>query len=315
MCRSDIRESSFLSDTEDEDLDEASKLPLHHLQRRQRRKPGTGQSGEDGQHRPVIRGLWVQEIDWLKSADGDATLSTEVIPPPPEFTDSCSCSVGGRLSCVRDGNSCTDVCDCVRGSEDVSPSEDQHDTSSSDDRGASDSDGSEQDLESVHTHESDSDSSCWADDAPAPPSFAGQAKVSNSTFDLMHVSGFNSCPAEWDSDSTECVQSMLGLSDRVDTCGGSFGFDDLSDLDAALDEMRGRVTQMPKQLVSPFFKDLIQQTLNDWKPNEGPVNEGLVFHQVRCLHPDGLELSDSVFTCEKRHACPPAADWSTADGL
>ncbi|XP_034425768.1 uncharacterized protein LOC117752515 isoform X2 [Hippoglossus hippoglossus] len=290
--RSDTRESSFLSDTEDEDLDEASKLPLHHLQRKQRRKTGTGQSREEGEHRPVIRGLWVQEIDWLKSVDGDATSSAEVIPPPPEFTDSCCCSVGGRLSCEHDEIcSCTDVCDRVRGSEDVSPSEDRYgsietdDTSSSDDRGASDSDCSVQDLESIRTHESDSDSSCWADDdTPAPESFAVQGKVSNSTFDLMHVSGFTSGPAEWDSDSTECVQSMLGLSDSVNTCRGSFGFDDLSDLDAVLDEMRGRVTQMPKQFVSPFFKDLIQQTLSDWKPNT-PVNEGLVFHHR--LQPSG----------------------------
>ncbi|CAB1417466.1 unnamed protein product [Pleuronectes platessa] len=176
--RSAFRGPSFLSDTEDEDLDEASRLPLHPLQRRQRRRTGAGQSREDGGHRPVIRGLWVQEIDWLKSADGDVTSSAEVIPPPPEFTDSCSCSVGGRLSGGRDEIcSCTDVCDCEGGSEDVSPSEDRYgsrgtdDSSSSDGRGASDSDGSAQDLDSIHTHDSDSDSSCWADDdTPAPQS-------------------------------------------------------------------------------------------------------------------------------------------------
>ncbi|XP_062269881.1 mitogen-activated protein kinase kinase kinase 14 [Platichthys flesus] len=300
--RSDFRGPSFLSDTEDEDLDEASKLPLHHLQRRQRRKTGAGQSREDGGQRPVIRGLWVQEIDWLKSADGDATSSAEVIPPPPEFTDSCSCSVGGRLSGGCEICSCTDVCDCVGGSEDVSPSEDRYgsretdDSSSSDGRGASDSDGSAQDLESIRTHDSDSDSSCWADDdTPAPQSSAVQAEVSSLTFDLMQVSGFNSCPAEWDSDSTECVQSMLGLPDSVNTCRRSFGCDDLSDLDDVLEEMRGRVTQMPKQFVSPFFKDLIEQTLNDWKPN-APVNEGLVFHprlqpSARCQYREGEEYS------------------------
>nr|XP_019966416.1 PREDICTED: mitogen-activated protein kinase kinase kinase 14-like isoform X1 [Paralichthys olivaceus]XP_019966417.1 PREDICTED: mitogen-activated protein kinase kinase kinase 14-like isoform X1 [Paralichthys olivaceus]XP_019966418.1 PREDICTED: mitogen-activated protein kinase kinase kinase 14-like isoform X1 [Paralichthys olivaceus] len=290
--RSVVKESSFLTDTEDEDLDEASKLPLQHLQRKQRRKTGTRQSQEDGEQRPVIRGLWVQEIDWLKSVDGEATSSTEVFPPPPEFTDSCSCSGGGRLSCVYDEIcSCTDVCDCVRGSEDVSPSDDQYgsietdDTSSSGDRGASDSDCSVQDLDSIRTHESDSDSSCCADDdTPAPESFGVEAKVSNSTFDLLNVSGFNSCPAQWDSDSTECAQSLLGLSDSVNTSRRSFDLHDFSDLDAVVNEMRGRVTQMPKQFVPPFFKDFLPQTLNDWKQNV-PVNEGLIFHQR--LQPSG----------------------------
>ncbi|CAB1417465.1 unnamed protein product [Pleuronectes platessa] len=88
---------------------------------------------------------------------------------------------------------------------------------------------------------------------------------------------------------------MLGLSDSVNTCRRSFGCDDLSDLDDVLEEMRGRVTQMPKQFVSPFFKDLIEQTLNDWKPN-APVNEGLVFHPRlqpggRCQYREGEEYS------------------------
>ncbi|XP_071318288.1 mitogen-activated protein kinase kinase kinase 14 isoform X2 [Trachinotus anak] len=292
--RSLCKESAFTSDTEDED--EATKLPLYHLQRKQRRKSRTRQSQDEGEQPPIIRGLWVQEIDWVQSADGEMTSSTEIIPPPPQFTDSasCLCCRGALHSYICDeGCSCADVCDCVRGLEDVSLSEDQDrstgadDTSSTDDRGGSDSDcGPEQDSDSIFTHESDSDSSCCAeDDTQAPDNVGVEASVSNSTFDLMRVSGFtsSSCHAEWDFDSTRCVQSLLGRSDlaytpnTVNTSQGALGVDDLSDTDTVLDELRGKVTQMPKLFVSPFFIDLIKQTLNDWGHNV-PVNEGLLFH-------------------------------------
>ncbi|XP_040885315.1 uncharacterized protein LOC121175568 [Toxotes jaculatrix] len=277
--RSLSRGSVLLSDTEDEDFD-LDKLPNYHLQRKQRRKTRTRQSQEGGEEPPIIRGLWVQEIDWLRSADGETRSSAEILPPPPQFTDSqvsCLCSHGDLDSCIyAEGCSCADVCECVRGLGEVSLSEDQfrstEDTSSSDDRGGSDSDcGLEQDSESVCTHESDSDSSCCAED-----------HVSDLTFDLMHVSGFSSRHGEWDSYSAGCVQSMLGLSDStytpdaVNTSQGAFGFDD-SDIDRVLDELRGRVTQTPKLFVSPFFKDLIRQTPSHQKHNV-PVNEGLIFH-------------------------------------
>uniref|UniRef100_UPI0037E9AC65 mitogen-activated protein kinase kinase kinase 14 n=1 Tax=Semicossyphus pulcher TaxID=241346 RepID=UPI0037E9AC65 len=263
------RESELLSDTEEEDV-----IPQHHLQRKQRRK-SMRQSQEEGEEPPIIQGLWVQEIDWLKSAEREATLPAEIIPPPPQFTDSRSCSHGDVQACVHGGCSCADVF------EDVSPSEDRSadtdDTSSSDHRGGSDSDCDlERDSESVCTHESESDSS----DAQAAD------RDSNLTFDLMHVSGFNShSHTDRDSDSAGRVQSLLGMSDSTDTLSSvnisqsAFGFDDTSDTDTVLDFLRGRVTQMPKLSVSPFFKDLIKQTLNGWKTSTS-VNEGLIFHHL-----------------------------------
>nr|XP_033466512.1 uncharacterized protein LOC117246698 isoform X1 [Epinephelus lanceolatus]XP_033466513.1 uncharacterized protein LOC117246698 isoform X1 [Epinephelus lanceolatus] len=301
-------DAALLSDTEDEDFHLAAKLPLHHLQRKQRRKP-RGQSQEDGEQPPIIQGLWVQEIDWLKSASRETTSSTsaEIIPPPPQFTDSAShpCSHGG--SCVCDG--CADV--CVRGSESLSEeqlrSADTDDTSSSDGRGGSDSDGvQEQDSDSVYTHESESDSSCAAEDGTrAPDSFGVEARVSNLTFDLMHVSGFTSAShAEWDSDSAGCVQSLLRVSDStyspstVNTPQCAFSFDDISDVDTVLYSLRGRVTWMPKLFVLPFFKDLIKLTVTDWRTSTS-VNEGLIFHHQ--LQPDSCQYREGEEYCVLHH--------------
>lgn len=245
-----------MSDSEDEDLDE-----MHfHFQRKQRRKSRRCQDG--GEEPPIIRGLWVQEIDWLKSADGAATSSAEIIPPPPPFTDS--------QSCLYEGCSCADVLDSGHrsGSED---------TPSSEDRGDSDSDcGLEQDSECVCTQESESDSSCGAEDAQqAPDSFGAEARLSNLTFDLMHAPGCKSPQ----SDSAGCVQSLLGMSDStpsvVNTSQNAFGFDD-----TILGFLRGRVTLMPKLPVSPFFRELIKHTLSEWTTSR-PRNDGLIFHHVR----------------------------------
>lgn len=266
-----------MSDSDDENFETATKFPRYHLQRKQRRKTRTTQSLEEGEEPPIIQGLWVQEIDWLKSADRETTSSAEIIPPPPQFTDSASDPC--RDSCMCDSCSCADVCDCVRRSEEASPSEDQcrsidtEDTSSSDHGG-----GSGSDTDSVRTHESDSDSSYDVD--------VGTQGVM-STFDLMYVSGFTpSSYAEWDSDSTGSVQNPLGNSEYAhsteNTSQCSFGFDDISD--TVLDELRGKVAHIPKLLVSAFCRDLIKQILNSWKTSK-PANEGLIFHDVRHSHP------------------------------
>lgn len=248
---------------EEEDFDVAAKLPHHHLQRKQRRK-SRRQSQEEGEERPIIRGLWVQEIDWLKSAEREMTSAPEIIPPPPQFTDSAQALVD---------DSCADVL------EDESLSEEQ------------DKSGDTEDSESIHTHESDSDSSCGTeDDSHAADSSPIEARNSNLTFDLMNVSGYNShSHTEWECESSGCVQSLLGMSDSTDSPGSvnisqsAFGFDDMSDSDTVLDFLRGRVTQMPRLSVSPFFMDLMKQTLNGWKTSRAS-NEGLIFHHVRYFH-------------------------------
>lgn len=287
-CRSISMETALLSDTEEEDSD----VVHYHLQRKQRRKTG-GQSRDGEDEPPIIRGLWVQEIDWLKSADREMTSSGEIIPPPPQFTDSLShpCSHGDLQSCAYEGCSCADVCGCVAGfgSEDHDRPADPDDTSSTDEGGGSDSDCDlEQDSGSIYTRESESDSSYSIEAGEqVPESFGVESRMSNLTFGLMHVSGFNSSShAEWQSDSAGSVQSLLGSSDStssaVNTPQCPFGFDETSDTHTVLDVLRGRVTQMPKLSVSPFFKDLIKQTLSDWKTSKC-LNEGLIFHHVR--HP------------------------------
>ncbi|XP_035997955.1 mitogen-activated protein kinase kinase kinase 14 [Fundulus heteroclitus] len=160
--RSLSEEAALICDTEDEDLDEV----FHqHLHRKQRRKPRSKlKTLEEGGEPPVIQGLWVQEIDWLK-----ATLPAEIIPPPPQFTDSC---------CPLDS--------CKSGQTDVS--------SSSDDRQGSD-------CESVFTQESGSDSSYSA----AADQCELESDMSDPNSDLTHVSGFHS---DWDSGSSECARSL-----------------------------------------------------------------------------------------------------------
>ncbi|XP_069560786.1 mitogen-activated protein kinase kinase kinase 14 [Brachyistius frenatus] len=244
-----LKDASVPSDTEDEDFDEAAKLPFFHLQRKQRRKTRSRPSREEGEERPIIRGLWVQEIDWLKSSDRDAASAADIIPPPPQFTD---------------------VCDGVGRSEEASPSDDRRTSTDTEDGGGSD-------CPSVFTHESESDSSlCVEADRQEAHRRGVEAGASDSTFDLMHVSGFNSSPlAEWESDSAGRVRSPLGLSD-------SFEFDESSD--EVFDELSGKVTQIPKTCVSAVFRDLMKRILNDWKITK-PANEGLLFHHR--LQPSG----------------------------
>ncbi|XP_054899169.1 uncharacterized protein LOC129368276 isoform X2 [Poeciliopsis prolifica] len=117
--RSFSEDAALLSNTEDEVFHQ-------HLHRKQRRKTRSRPKRlEEGGEPPVIQGLWVQEIDWLKT--------TGIIPPPPQFTDS-----------YRLPDS------CMSGQTD--------DLSSSDDRDCSDCD-----HESVFSHESESDSSCCSE--------------------------------------------------------------------------------------------------------------------------------------------------------
>ncbi|XP_026170942.1 uncharacterized protein map3k14b isoform X2 [Mastacembelus armatus] len=302
--RSLAKPADVLSDTEDEDFDLATKLLRFHLQRKQRRKSRIRGSQEEGEEPPVIQGLWVQEIDWLKSVDRETTTPAEIIPPPPQFTESVSlpCRRGDSHSCSCEGCSCADVSDCVRGAEDVSLSEDQYrsieSTPSTYDEEGSDSDcGLEQDSDSVCTHESESDSSCSTDgDRQVAENCGVEACVSNSTFGLVQVSGFTSSSshAEWDSDSVGCVQSLLGLSGSTytpSTVNAPQCFVDL-------DELRGKVTQMPKLFVSSFIKELLKQSPNDWKTTK-PINEGLIFHHG--LQPHSSQYREGEEYCILRH--------------
>uniref|UniRef100_A0AAQ4PVN2 Mitogen-activated protein kinase kinase kinase 14b n=1 Tax=Gasterosteus aculeatus aculeatus TaxID=481459 RepID=A0AAQ4PVN2_GASAC len=273
--------AALLSDTEDEDFNVAAKLPLHHLRRKPRRKTGR-QSQADGERPPIIRGLWVQEIDWLNSASKETTsfAAAEIIPPPPQFTD-----------CAGPGGA--DV--CVGGGEDAA--EDR--PAATDARGGSDSDCSlHRDSESLYTHESESDSSCAAEDC-APGGLEVEARVSNLALDLMQVSGCTSSShAELDSDFEGCVRSPVGASESSpeNASQHAFGVVDTWDVDAVLGGLRGRVTQLPKLFVSPFFRDMINQTLN-WESSP-PVNEGLIFHHL--LQPSSCEYREGEEYCVLR---------------
>lgn len=279
----------------------------------------------------------MQEIDWLRSADNETTPPADIIPPPPQFTDwivhTCSHADDSLIaippSCGNEGASacccrCADVYECVSRLEDVSLSGDQYglidedDSSSTDSRGVSGSDcGLEQESDSICTHERESDSSCCVGDGCdsvccledplgcLSDSFQDGTGVSDTTYDLMGVSGFTPslCHAELDFESTSSWQGgsqssssfagasgcTQGISDctcthnAVSTCLCTDSAEGVSDIDTVLDGLRGRVTRMPKHFVLPLFKDLVKHTPNEWMTKIN-VNEGIIFHSVRYLH-------------------------------
>lgn len=264
-----MKEAVLTSDTDDEDV------PWFNLQRKQRSR-NSRPSLEGGEERPIIRGLWVQEIRLTSGSTALISSSAEIVPPPPEFTDSVCCS-------------CTDVCKCVMGSEDMSQSEDADDTSS-----VNDGEGSDLEQDSVCTDESGSSSSSGAEGGAAE--FRVRDGTSAPTLDLMLVSGSSSGAKQ----GCDSVQSLLGVSDTtccfaaVNTSQDAPGLD-TSDDGTVLDIPRGQVMQIEKQMSSAFFKDLMEQTQSDSKH----LNEGLIFHHVRhfylvcIIHPAHTIL----FTC------------------
>ncbi|KAF7665095.1 hypothetical protein LDENG_00155310 [Lucifuga dentata] len=327
--RSFSRETVLISDAEDEDF---GTLPHYHSRRKQWRKTRTRQIKEGGEERPIIRGLWVQEIDWLKSVDSKTTSSPDIIPPPLGFTDSVTplCS---HADCSLKVDPCSHVCEGLSAdfndmllSEDWYGLIDTKDTSSSDSRGGSDS-------ESIRTHESDSDSSCCvgngfgyvhsSEDTSeihsstcVPDSFGQEASVSDMTFDLMGVSGFNSTAgstSSWQdvSDSFKtftgtcsCTQNPLVISDSAYTASTvsitqcSFRAEDVCEIDTVLGGLRGKVAQLPRHFVSSFFKDLIKHTVDDRKKSL-PVNEGLIFHTQ--LQPNRSKYREGEEYCILHH--------------
>lgn len=300
------------SDTDD---DEDLAVRPYHLQRKQRRKSKTKICNEEGQERPIIQGLWVQEIDWLRSASREMS-SCDIIPPPPQFTDSYNGDLS--LTCAQEGVSslccsCEEVCACAEKCEAAS-SEDQHgpidtsDTCSSESREDSDSDCDlEQDSES--NPESDSDSSCCVEDCCQR---LCNDSMSDSTFDLMGVSGFSRDDFDFlsgceiitnSSDSSSrasgCAQSLLGMSDHTyNPYSVNFILADVRKIDTDLDELRGRVTHTPKIFASPFFEDEMKQTFHD-KNTKNLVNEGLLFHNA--LQPRSSKYREGMEYCILQH--------------
>lgn len=212
-----------------------------HLQRKQRRKWRRGRPG-GREERPVIQGLWVHEVDWLKSGGS----SSEVIPPPPQFTDSQPRGPADEDA----GCSCTDVCECVTGQS-----------------------GDTDDCDLDQDSESESNSSRGVEDnAPV---------TADLTFDLMQVS--SASDVRW-SDSAGSLHSLLGDSHSapsdVNKSQRAFGSNEPNRPDAFAEVLRGRVTQMTKASTSPLFRNLVKGTLREWRGSKH-LHEGLIFHHVR----------------------------------
>lgn len=229
------RESAYRSDSEDEDV------ALCRLQRKQRRKWRRGSPG-GREERPVIQGLWVHEVDCFKSGES----SSDLIPPPPQFTDSQPCGAADEDA----GCSCTDVCECVTGQS-----------------------GDTDDCDLDQDSESESNSSRGGEDnAPV---------TADLTFDLMQVS--SASDARW-SDSAGSLHSLLGDSHSAPSDGNKsqcgFVSNEPNHPDAFVEVLRGRVTQIKKATTSLLFRNLIKGTLREWRSSKH-LHEGLLFHHVR----------------------------------
>lgn len=208
------------------------------LQRKQRRRRGRGSPGAGGE-RPVIQGLWVHEVDWLKSGES----SSDVIPPPPQFTDPQPCGPADEDA----GCSCTDVCECATGQS-----------------GDTDCD-LDQDSES-------NSSGGGEDDAPV---------TADLTFDLMQVS--SASDVRWSDSAGSLhslLGDSRSAPSGVNKSQCAFGSNEPDRPDAFAEVLRGRVTQMTKASTSPLFRSLIKGTLREWRGSER-LHEGLIFHQVR----------------------------------
>lgn len=243
-----MKEAVLMSDTDDEDVPHT----WFNLQRKQCSR-SSRPSLEGGEERPIIRGLWVQEIRLTSGSTTLISSSTEIVPPPPGFTDSVSCS-------------CADVCKCVM-------SEDADNTSS-----GNDGEGSDLEQDSVCTDESESSSSSRAEGST--PEFRVRDETSALTLDLMLVSGSSSGTKQ----GSDSVQSLLGVSDATSSAAVNTSQDapglDKGDDGTVLDVRRGQVMQIEKQMASAFFRDLMKQTQSDRRDNKH-LNEGLIFHHVR----------------------------------
>lgn len=194
----------------------------------------------------MIQGLWVHEVDWLKSGESSAAI----IPPPPQFTDSASQPCSPADLRWDAGCSCAGVCECVTGR-------------------SADTDACDLDRDS----ESESDSSCGAENDPPAPT--------DLSLGLMQVSSASDVRS---SDCGGGLPSLLGrsrpASADVNNPRCAFGLDDLNLPDGVVDVLQGRVMQMTKTAASPLFKNLIKHTLNGWRISK-QLHEGLIFHRVR----------------------------------
>ncbi|XP_053727583.1 uncharacterized protein LOC128762962 isoform X2 [Synchiropus splendidus] len=268
MCRA--VQSLVLSDSEDE----KDELLCQNLQRKHRRRPRSQRE----QERPIIRGLWVQELDWLKSSSREISTSYDIIPPPPQFTDSLSQDELQECGCISGSVcECSDTPDWMLPSKEPCPTLDTDDTSSSCNHSDSNSD-----LDSICTHETDSDFSCCAEECQHKPQSCGA--MSNMTFDLMNVSGSQlgsefSPTSQYKGRTLHTLHRPGDVSPDVSTLTATS--------DRVLDALRGKVTRMSRFFAAPFFKYLKAQT--DWKIDR-MSNEGFIFYHQ--LEPKGCQYRE-----------------------
>ncbi|KAJ7987704.1 hypothetical protein DPEC_G00329250 [Dallia pectoralis] len=171
-----------LSETDEENYPGVNcKVPRHRrIRRKLWRRALKVRQREEGQEPPVIRGLWVQEIDWSKSTNQDVSLSSHINQPTVELPRHSDLTQELRT-----------VSKCVDGVSDIFYKRPGVPVSSSESVGGTDSPcslNSISDSESIRTHESQSDSSCVFGDRGVSDSVCSLADVSDCLSSVMCVS-------------------------------------------------------------------------------------------------------------------------------
>ncbi|XP_046888174.1 mitogen-activated protein kinase kinase kinase 14 isoform X1 [Hypomesus transpacificus] len=310
--RSIAKQLIFTSDTDEDEYAAPHKVQYRPLRRKHRKRPNKKRRRRDeGEEPPVIQGLWVQEIDWLRSTDKEPVEAPDFLQLPvcPQHTDSnwnpCSTrgyssegvskpSRHGRVSATC--SSCADVCDNGCGLNDMLLSDSHCGL-----REVSDSSCSSEDLgvsESLCTHESESDSSiciggvsdsvcsimdvsdclssimCVSDDFLVQRGASGSLMgVSDltSTCSLEHVSGSASSEDVLTNSSSHSLEEVSGSSCSLDGVPNSACGESES-----VKGLRGRVTQRDLRFASTFFKEVVREALVE---SDRQPNEGLMFHK------------------------------------
>ncbi|CAL8284505.1 unnamed protein product [Merluccius merluccius] len=279
--------------------------PVHQrlLRRKPRRKPWRrhGRAGNN-QEPPIIQGLWVQEIDWLRqrpqhdppttSADDPAmtpSLPCGIIPPPPQFTDRVVADPG----CHGDDEAMSGDDDYFV-SECVSPSEEDDEHTGGQNR-AGDPDSAP--APGRGSESANGESTSWGSRSSDAESDAESTVSSWSRgSDSSGGGSWPDCSDRAANASCACASVALGSQCTCAAAAAAAG----GEVDESqLAGLRGRVTRAESRFILPFFKDREKYDAMRTDAEEQQSNEGILLHDL--LQPAGGMYREGLEYDSLRH--------------
>ncbi|XP_056432626.1 mitogen-activated protein kinase kinase kinase 14 [Gadus chalcogrammus] len=301
--------------------------PAHqrHPCRKPRRKPWRRRSlVENHQEPPIIQGLWVQEIDWLRPRPGHGTASLAadptwtpslpcgIIPPPPQFTDrvvAAAAAAAAHHRCHGD-DAATSGDDGDRAAVrlkrltlEEEEEEDAEHTGGQNHSGDPDSalgprgGGGGGGSESARAPTASGGSASWASWSSDEP----EAEFTSSSWSRgSDSSGGGSVPDCSDRSENPggsgCTCASVAVGSQC-TCaaevGGAVG-------EGLLAELRGKVTRAESRFIWPFFKEREkQQPMHECTDADEQANEGILLHDL--LQPAGWMYREGLEYDSLRH--------------